>query len=120
MTTPRWIELAGAFNVRDLGALPAGSGRTRDGVLLRADNLDSVTPADVRVLVDEHPHIGRGDTVEVVGAQQHAVASAAGPGGQSAEVAHVERAGELDPARGGHQYAGSGRLRPARSRRSRR
>jgi protein-tyrosine phosphatase len=54
MTTPRWIELAGAFNVRDLGGLPADGGRTRPDVLLRADNLDLLTPADVRTLVEEH------------------------------------------------------------------
>jgi hypothetical protein len=54
MTTPNWIELAGAFNVRDLGGLPAEGGRTRLGVLLRADNLDRLTAADVRTLVDEH------------------------------------------------------------------
>lgn len=54
MTSPRWIELEGAFNVRDLGGLPTGTGPTRPGVLLRADNLDRLTPADVRTLVDGH------------------------------------------------------------------
>jgi protein-tyrosine phosphatase len=54
MSTARWIELDGAFNVRDLGGLPAGTGRTRPDVLLRADNLDRLTPTDVRTLVDEH------------------------------------------------------------------
>ena len=46
-----WIELAGACNVRDLGGLPTVDGRvTRHGVLLRADNLQDLTDADVAAL----------------------------------------------------------------------
>ena len=46
-----WIELAGAVNVRDLGGLPTVDGRvTRTGVLLRADNLQDLTPADIEEL----------------------------------------------------------------------
>lgn len=52
-TEVRWIDLEGAHNVRDLGALPAGSGVTRHGVLLRSDALDELTAEDVRRLVDE-------------------------------------------------------------------
>jgi protein-tyrosine phosphatase len=49
-----WIELEGACNVRDLGGLPTVDGRvTRSGVLLRADNLQDLTPADLAVL-DRH------------------------------------------------------------------
>ncbi len=48
-----WIELEGAFNVRDLGGLPAADRITRSGVLLRSDALDALTPADVGVLVDD-------------------------------------------------------------------
>lgn len=49
----RWLELDGAFNVRDLGGLPTADGRTtRFGVLLRADALDQLTPGDVAVLAD--------------------------------------------------------------------
>jgi protein-tyrosine phosphatase len=42
--TPRWITLDGAVNAR--AVVP--------GVLLRADNLQSLSAGDVRVLVDEH------------------------------------------------------------------
>nr|MDT0664576.1 tyrosine-protein phosphatase [Micromonospora sp. DSM 115978] len=50
---PGWIELAGAHNVRDVGGLPAAGGVVRSGVLLRGDNLDSLTAADVTLLRDE-------------------------------------------------------------------
>ncbi|MEX2289348.1 MAG: tyrosine-protein phosphatase [Mycobacteriales bacterium] len=47
-----WIDLDGAVNVRDLGGLPTIDGRTtRDGVLLRADNLQDLSEADVARLV---------------------------------------------------------------------
>lgn len=49
-----WIELAGAANVRDVGGLPTIDGRrTKPGVVVRADNLQDLTPADVRRLVDD-------------------------------------------------------------------
>jgi protein-tyrosine phosphatase len=52
--TVTWINLDGAVNVRDLGGLPAGDGRvTVPGRLLRADNLQGLSPGDVRRLVDE-------------------------------------------------------------------
>jgi protein tyrosine/serine phosphatase len=49
-----WIDLEGAVNVRDLGGLP-----TEDGGaivprrLLRSENLQELTPADIARLVDE-------------------------------------------------------------------
>jgi protein-tyrosine phosphatase len=47
-----WIELDGAVNVRDLGALPTDDGRaTVPGRLLRGDNLQDLSPSDVRRLV---------------------------------------------------------------------
>jgi protein-tyrosine phosphatase len=50
----RWIHLAGAANVRDLGGLPTESGETTlAGRVLRADNLQGLTPADVRQLVED-------------------------------------------------------------------
>jgi protein tyrosine/serine phosphatase len=50
----RWIELDGAVNVRDLGGMAATDGGTiRGGLLLRADNLQELTPGDVRRLVSE-------------------------------------------------------------------
>ena len=48
-----WIALEGAANARDVGGLPTVDGhRTRSGVLLRSDNLQGLTPGDVRVLLD--------------------------------------------------------------------
>jgi protein-tyrosine phosphatase len=49
---PRWIELAGAHNVRDVGGLPAERGRVRAGVLLRGDSLDNVTAEDIAHLTE--------------------------------------------------------------------
>ena len=52
-TTPQWLELQGAVNVRDIGGLPTVDGRTtRSGVLLRSDNLGDLTPTDVAELVE--------------------------------------------------------------------
>jgi protein tyrosine/serine phosphatase len=49
-----WIELENAVNVRDVGGLPAGNGaRTRTGRLVRSDNLQDLSAADIRRLVDE-------------------------------------------------------------------
>lgn len=45
------VELQGAYNVRDLGGLRTRDGRrTRHGVIYRGDSLDSITPADARIL----------------------------------------------------------------------
>jgi protein-tyrosine phosphatase len=49
----RWLTLEGLDNVRDVGGLPLGDGRsTRSGVLLRSASLHHVTPGDVEYLVD--------------------------------------------------------------------
>jgi protein-tyrosine phosphatase len=50
----RWMPFEGAVNVRDLGGLPTDDGReiSRRRVL-RSDNLQSLTPRDVRTLVDD-------------------------------------------------------------------
>jgi protein tyrosine/serine phosphatase len=49
-----WIELDGAVNVRDLGGLPTrGNGHTASGRLLRSDNLQELSGADVARLVDD-------------------------------------------------------------------
>jgi protein-tyrosine phosphatase len=46
-----WLELEGAVNVRDVGGLVTDDGRTtRPGALLRADNLQDLTAADVAAL----------------------------------------------------------------------
>ncbi|MGZ6827652.1 MAG: tyrosine-protein phosphatase, partial [Mycobacteriales bacterium] len=45
------MALEGACNARDVGGLPTVDGRTtRHGVLLRADNLQDLTPEDVAAL----------------------------------------------------------------------
>lgn len=55
MSASRWIDLEGAANVRDLGGLPAADGRrTQPDRLIRSDNLQGLTPSDVRNLVDKH------------------------------------------------------------------
>jgi protein tyrosine/serine phosphatase len=49
-----WLPLDGAANARDLGDLPTDDGAaTARHRLLRSDNLQGLTPADVRLLVDE-------------------------------------------------------------------
>jgi protein tyrosine/serine phosphatase len=53
-TTSRWIDLEGADNVRDLGGLPTVDGRVvRPHRLIRSDSLQSLSPTDVRHLVDD-------------------------------------------------------------------
>ncbi len=43
-----WIDLEGAVNVRDVGGLPTeDGGETRYGRLLRSENLQELSPADV-------------------------------------------------------------------------
>lgn len=50
----RWIDLDGAVNVRELGGLPTEDGRRiATGVLLRSDNLQGLTDADVQRLVGD-------------------------------------------------------------------
>jgi protein-tyrosine phosphatase len=71
----RWIELDGAVNVRDLGGLATDDGRaTREGRLLRGDNLQDLSPADVKLLVDD---IG---LTTVVDLRSPAEVEAEGPG----------------------------------------
>ena len=50
--TADWIDLDGTNNTRDVGGLPADGGRrTVSRRLLRSDNLQDLSPADVRRLV---------------------------------------------------------------------
>jgi protein-tyrosine phosphatase len=52
--TERWIDLDGLVNMRDLGGLPTrDGGRTASGRLIRSDNLQDLTDADVTRLVEE-------------------------------------------------------------------
>lgn len=49
----RWIDLDGLANLRDVGGIPTVDGAAiRPGVLLRSDNLQSLTEADVTALLD--------------------------------------------------------------------
>jgi protein-tyrosine phosphatase len=49
-----WVELDGAVNVRDVGGMPTtDGGETVTGRLLRSDNLQDLTPADVTLLVEK-------------------------------------------------------------------
>ena len=49
-----WIDLEGAVNVRDVGGLPTeDGGETRYRRLLRSENLQELSPADVSRLVDD-------------------------------------------------------------------
>ena len=61
--TDRWITLNGTTNTRDLGGLPTrDGGTTRFGRVLRSDNLQTLTPADVHLLVDE---LGLRDVIDL-------------------------------------------------------
>jgi protein-tyrosine phosphatase len=85
MTSPQWIELDGAVNVRDLGGLPAGQRVVRSGRLIRADNLQGLTPDDVRVLVDEH------QVRSVVDLRTGIEVASEGPGPMTAQaLVHIE------------------------------
>ena len=54
MSTPRWIDLDGVVNMRDVGGLPTvDGGEVAGGRLLRSDNLQELSESDVAHLVDE-------------------------------------------------------------------
>ena len=73
--TVAWIDLDGAVNVRDLGELATDDGRlTAPGRLLRGDNLQDLSPADVRRLVHD---IGLTTVIDLRSPQEVA---AEGPG----------------------------------------
>lgn len=74
-TQSRWIDLDGAVNVRDLGGLETtDGGTTRFGRVLRADNLQNLTPRDLTVLVD------RLGLRRVIDLRSHAEVDLEGPG----------------------------------------
>ncbi|QGN56955.1 tyrosine-protein phosphatase [Nostocoides sp. HKS02] len=63
MTTPHWIDLDGVVNMRDVGGLPTtDGGRIAPGRLLRSDNLQDLSDADVERLVGE---LGVSDIVDL-------------------------------------------------------
>jgi protein-tyrosine phosphatase len=52
LRTGRWVRLDGTTNMRDLGGLPThDGGSTLPGRVLRSDNLQTLSAADVRLLV---------------------------------------------------------------------
>lgn len=54
-TIPSWIDLDGVVNMRDLGGLPTADGSSvQPDRLLRSDNLQDLTPSDIKTLLDEH------------------------------------------------------------------
>ena len=60
---PGWIELDGVDNMRDVGGLPTtDGGAVVAGRLIRSDNLQELTPASVRHLVDD---LGVTDVVDL-------------------------------------------------------
>lgn len=53
-TDGRWIRLEGTANTRDLGGLPTtDGGRTLPNRILRSDNLQTLSDADVQLLVEK-------------------------------------------------------------------
>jgi protein-tyrosine phosphatase len=52
---PRWIDLEGAANARDVGGIPLiDGGGVAPGRLLRSDNLQDLSAADVEHLISDH------------------------------------------------------------------
>jgi protein tyrosine/serine phosphatase len=63
VTPPRWIDLDGVVNMRDVGGLPTTDGGTiATGRLLRSDNLQDLTEEDIRHLVEV---VGVSDVVDL-------------------------------------------------------
>ena len=55
MYQPKWIDLAGVVNMRDVGGmLTEGGDVVRDHRLLRSDNLQDLPPESVRTLLEEY------------------------------------------------------------------
>ena len=50
--TVEWLELQGTANTRDLGGIATATGEIASGVVLRSDNLQDLTPADVALLAE--------------------------------------------------------------------
>ena len=70
----RWIDLEGLANLRDLGGLPTDSGDVvQPRRLLRSDNLQTLTPGDVDLLLE----LGLSDVIDL---RSEFEAEAEGPG----------------------------------------
>jgi len=82
----RWLELEGAVNARDVGGLPTEDGRQiADRRLLRSDNLQGLTPADVKLLVED---FGLSTVVDLRGTPE-VTAEGPGPLTSVSSVTHV-------------------------------
>ncbi len=93
MTATRWIDLEGTANTRDLGGLPGpDGGHVRPGVLLRSDNLQDLTAADVARLTGE---LRLGAVVDL---RTRVERTGTGPGPLSGQVRHLHLS--LIPERG--------------------
>ena len=79
-----WVDLAGTANTRDLGGLPTvDGGSTRNGALLRSDNLQDLTAADIAELT------ARGLSA-VLDLRTSTERELIGPGPLAGQVQHVE------------------------------
>ncbi|NEK85998.1 tyrosine-protein phosphatase [Blastococcus saxobsidens] len=93
----RWIRLDGTTNMRDLGGLPTNDGgRTAPGRILRSDNLQTLSAADVRRLVGE---LGLREVIDLRTTAE-ILLEGRGPLRDVAEVTH--RHFSLLPERGHH------------------
>jgi protein-tyrosine phosphatase len=95
--TGRWVRLDGTANTRDLGGLPTtDGGRTVPSRILRSDNLQTLSPDDVRRLVGE---LGLRQVIDLRTTAE-ILLEGRGPLRDVAEVAH--RHFTLLPERGHH------------------
>jgi protein-tyrosine phosphatase len=84
VSTPRWLDLEGTANTRDVGGLPVtGGGVVRSGALIRSDNLQDLTEADIERL------LGAGLEV-VVDLRTDVERAGTGPGPLTGRVRHEQ------------------------------
>ncbi|TYB42024.1 tyrosine-protein phosphatase [Actinomadura chibensis] len=100
MDDTRWIDLHGAANARDLGGLPTTDGHlTRRARVLRSDNLQDLTVADVRVLLDDY------ELKNVIDLRSDAEVELEGPGPLTRVPSVTVHQLSLFPERGRHTDA---------------
>lgn len=90
-----WLELEGAVNARDIGGIPTNDGgKVARGKLLRSDNLQDLSPADIAYLRDE---VG---LTTVVDLRSNTEVNNEGPGPlrQVGAIEHVHHSFLLDDA----------------------
>ena len=97
----RWIELDGVVNMRDLGGLPTRDGRTtREGRLIRSDNLQDLSEGDVRHLVEV---LGVTDVVDLRSHVEHEVTGLEDVGELAHGLAGDVPGRDHDPQRAGRR-----------------